>query len=132
MADYTHTNLAELEDMAVKGGFSEFQEARFANEDLDLESLGVSYQAVKPDKHHAFGHRHQKAEEVYVVLSGSGRIHLDDEQIAVERLDAIRVGPEVTRGFEAGSDGLELIVFSPKAAGDAEIVADFFEETAKR
>ena len=132
MADYTHTNLAELEDMAVKGGFSEFQEARFANEDLDLESLGVSYQVVKPDKHHAFGHRHQKAEEVYVVLSGSGRIHLDDEQIAVERLDAIRVGPEVTRGFEAGADGLELIVFSPKAPSDAEIVADFFEETAKR
>lgn len=132
MADYTHTNLAEVKDMAVEGGFSEFQEARFANQDLELESLGVSYQIVKPDKHHAFGHRHQKAEEVYVVLSGSGKIHLDDEEIAVERLDAIRVAPEVTRGFEAGSDGLELIVFSPKAPGDAEIVADFFEEAAAR
>jgi mannose-6-phosphate isomerase-like protein (cupin superfamily) len=132
MADYTHKNLGELEDMAVKGGLSEFQEARFANQDLDLESLGVSYQIVKPDKHHAFGHRHLKAEEVYVVLSGSGKIHLDDEEVAVERLDAIRVGPEVTRGFEAGSDGLELIVFSPKAPGDAEIVPDFFEEAAAR
>jgi mannose-6-phosphate isomerase-like protein (cupin superfamily) len=132
MADYTHTNLAELEDMAVKGGFSEFQEARFANEDLELESLGVSYQIVKPGKHHAFGHRHKRAEEVYVVLSGSGKIHLDDEEVAVERLDAIRVGPEVTRGFEAGSEGLELIVFSPKAPGDSEIVADFFEEAAAR
>jgi mannose-6-phosphate isomerase-like protein (cupin superfamily) len=132
MADYTHTNLAEVKDMAVEGGFSEFQEARFANQDLELESLGVSYQIVKPDKHHAFGHRHQKAEEVYVVLSGSGKIHLDDEEIAVERLDAIRVAPEVTRGFEAGSDGLELIVFSPTAPGDAEIVSDFFEEAATR
>ena len=132
MADYTRTNLAELEDMAVEGGFSEFQEARFANRDLELESLGVSYQIVKPDKHHAFGHRHREAEEVYVVLSGSGRIHLDDEEIPVKRLDAIRVGPEVTRGFEAGSDGLELIVFSPKAPGDAEIVPDFFEEAAPR
>jgi mannose-6-phosphate isomerase-like protein (cupin superfamily) len=132
VADYTHTNLAELEDMAVEGGFSEFQEARFANRDLELESLGVSYQIVKPDKHHAFGHRHREAEEVYVVLSGSGRIHLDDEEIPVKRLDAIRVGPEVTRGFEAGSHGLELIVFSPKAPGDAEIVPDFFEEAAPR
>jgi mannose-6-phosphate isomerase-like protein (cupin superfamily) len=132
MADYTHTNLVELEDMAVKGGFSEFQEARFANEDLELESLGVSYQIVKPGKHHAFGHRHKRAEEVYVVLAGSGKIHLDDEEVAVERLDAIRVGPEVTRGFEAGSEGLELIVFSPKAPGDSEIVADFFEEAAAR
>jgi len=132
MADYTHTNLGEVKDMAVEGGFSEFQEARFANQDLELESLGVSYQIVKPEKHHAFGHRHQKAEEVYVVLSGSGKIHLDDEEVAVERLDAIRVAPEVTRGFEAGSDGLELIVFSPKAPGDAEIVSDFFEEAATR
>ena len=132
MADYAHTNLAELEDMAVKGGFSEFQEARFANQDLELESLGVSYQIVKPDKHHAFGHRHHTAEEVYVVLSGSGKIHLDDEEVAVERLDAIRVGPEVTRGFEAGPDGLELIVFSQKTPGDAEIVADFFGEAATR
>jgi mannose-6-phosphate isomerase-like protein (cupin superfamily) len=83
---------------------------------------------VKPGKHHAFGHRHHEAEEVYVVLSGAGKIHLDDEEVDVERLDAIRVGPEVTRGFEAGDDGLELIVFSEKAPGDAEIVEDFFSD----
>ena len=82
MGNYTHTNLREVEDSAVKGGFSEYQEARFANEDLDLETLGVSYQVVKPGKHHAFGHRHKNAEEVYVVLAGSGeRCHLDDEEV---------------------------------------------------
>ena len=72
MTDYTLKNLGEVEDMAVKGGFSEFQEARFAGSDLDLETLGVSYQIVKPGKHHAFGHRHKEAEEVYVVLAGTG------------------------------------------------------------
>src|SRR5262245_33818128 len=30
MANYTHTNLADVEDAAVKGGFSDSQEARFA------------------------------------------------------------------------------------------------------
>ncbi len=128
MADYTHTNLADVEDAAVKGGFSESQEAHFANEDLDLESLGVSYQVVKPGRHHAFGHRHKEAEEVYVVLSGSGTCRLDDELVEVERLDAIRVAPDVTRGFEAGADGLELIVFSRRTPGDAEIVGDFFAD----
>jgi ABC-type transporter Mla MlaB component/mannose-6-phosphate isomerase-like protein (cupin superfamily) len=128
MANYTLTNLHEVEDAAVKGGFSDSQEARFAHEDLDLETLGVSYQVVKPGKHHAFGHRHKEAEEVYVVLGGSGKIRLDDEEIAVKRLDAIRVAPEVTRGFEAGSDELELLVFSQKTPGDAEIVQDFFED----
>ena len=64
MADYTHTNLGEVEDSAVEGGFSEYQEARFANDDLDLETLGVSYQVVKPGKRHAFGHRHKKARSI--------------------------------------------------------------------
>ena len=128
MADYTHKNLGEVEDAAVKGGFSESQEARFANEDLDLETLGVSYQIVKPGKHHAFGHRHKKAEEVYVILAGAGTCRLDDDEVEVKRLDAIRVAPSVTRGFEAGGDGLELIVFSPSAPGDAEIVDDFFAD----
>src|SRR5512133_2570316 len=114
MTNYTLKNLHDVEDLAVEGGFSDTQEARFADKDLDLEGLGVSYQVVKPGKHHAFGHRHHEAEEVYVVLSGAGKIHLEDEELDVERLDAIRVGPEVTRGFEAGDDGLELIVFSEK------------------
>jgi ABC-type transporter Mla MlaB component/mannose-6-phosphate isomerase-like protein (cupin superfamily) len=128
MADYTHTNLTDVADAAVKGGFSENQEARFANDDLGLATLGVSYQVVKPGMHHAFGHRHKEAEEVYVVLGGSGKIHLDDEEVAVKRLDAIRVAPEVTRGFEAGSDELEILVFSRSAPGDAEIVEGFFDE----
>lgn len=128
MPNYTLTNLTDVEDAAVKGGFSEYQEARFANEDLDLESLGVSYQIVKPGKHHAFGHRHKRAEEVYVVLGGSGKIHLDQEELAVKRLDAIRVAPEVTRGFEADTDELELLVFSRRTPGDAEIVEGYFDE----
>ena len=128
MADYTHRNLHDVEDAAVKGGFSDSQEARFANDDLDLETLGVSYQVVKPGMHHAFGHRHKKAEEVYVVLSGTGKIHLDDDEVEVERLDAIRVAPHVTRGFEAGDDALELLVFSQSTPGDAEIVGDFFAD----
>jgi uncharacterized cupin superfamily protein len=128
MTDFTLKNLGDVEDMAVQGGFSEFQEARFAGGDLGLDTLGVSYQIVKPGKHHAFGHRHQKAVEVYVVLSGAGVLHLDDEAVEVERLDAIRVGPKVTRGFEAGAEGLELLVFSEHVPGDAEIVDDFFDD----
>jgi mannose-6-phosphate isomerase-like protein (cupin superfamily) len=128
MADYTLKNLADVEDAAVEGGFSENQEARFAGRDLDLHTLGISYQVVKAGKHHAFGHRHKKAEEVYVVLDGVGTCKLDDEDVDVKRLDAIRVGPSVTRGFAAGDGPLEPLVFSPSTPGDAELVQDFFEE----
>ena len=38
---------------------------------------------------------------------------------------AIRIAPSVTRAFEADDDGLEILAFSPRAQGDAEIVQDF-------
>ena len=123
--DYTIKNLREVEDMAASQGFGEVQEARFAHGDLDAEQSGISLQRVKPGKRHAFAHRHKQAEEVYVVISGSGRVKLDDELKDVGPLDAIRVAPSVTRAFEAGDDGLDLLAFSPRAAGDAEIVEDF-------
>ena len=123
--DYTIKNLTEVEDMAASQGFGEVQEARFAHEDLDAEQSGISLQKVKPGKRHAFAHRHKEAEEVYVVIRGSGRVKLGDEVEDVRELDAIRVAPSVTRAFEAGDEGLELIAFSPRAKGDAEIVQDF-------
>jgi mannose-6-phosphate isomerase-like protein (cupin superfamily) len=64
-------------------------------------------------------------EEIYVVVSGSGRIKLDDQIEEIGPLDAIRVAPSVTRSFEAGDEGLEFLAFSPRAPGDAEIVEDF-------
>ena len=48
---------------------------------------------------------------------------LDDEVIEIGPMDAIRIAPHVTRAFEAGPDGLELLVFGPHHARDAEIGA---------
>jgi mannose-6-phosphate isomerase-like protein (cupin superfamily) len=123
---HTIKNLREVEDMAATQGFSETQEARFAQTDLRAEETGISYQVVRPGKRQAFAHRHKEAEEIYVVLSGSGRIKLDDEIEEIEAMDAIRIAPKVTRGFEAGPEGLELLVFGPRHEGDAEVVQDFW------
>ena len=56
----------------------------------------------------AFGHHHQHAEEVFVVLAGGGRVRIDDEIRDVRPLDAIRIAPDSPRAIEAGPDGLEL------------------------
>ena len=69
-------------------------------------------------------HRHHSAEEIYVILSGTGRAKLDDEIVEVRPLDAIRVPPEVARAFEAGGDGLEFLAFGPHHPGDGEPVDD--------
>jgi hypothetical protein len=43
-------------------------------------------------------------------------------------LDALRVAPGVVRAFEAGPDGIELLAFGPRHAGDGEIIADWWTD----
>ncbi len=129
MADpYTLKKLTDVEDTAPGFGLGEIQEARFANDDLEVEDTGVSHQRLKADKRQGFAHKHDKAEEVYVVLSGSGRVKLDDEIVELGALDAIRVSPGVTRQFEAGPDGLELLAVGPHHKGDGEVIQDWWTD----
>ena len=124
---YTIRNLHDVEDSAPKFGFSETQEARFPREDLGAETIGLAYHVVRPGKRQAFAHRHHDAEEVYVVLSGAGRLKLDDDVVEIRTMDAIRVAPQVARSFEAESDGLALLAFGPRHEGDGEIIQDFWD-----
>jgi quercetin dioxygenase-like cupin family protein len=130
MSGFTIENLQRVEDSAPKFGFGHLMEARFAAGALGAEATGLAYQKLKPGKRQAFGHRHENAEEVYVVLAGNGRIRLGDEIREIERLDAIRVSPEVPRAFEAGPDGLEILAFGPRHAGDGELLHDFWPADA--
>lgn len=122
---YTIKNLREVEDVAPDHGFSEIQEARFPRADLGAESTGLAYHRLHPGKR-GFGHRHESAEEVYVVLSGSGRMKIDEEVVELSPMDSIRVAPQVGRAFEAGPDGLELLVFGPRHDRDGEILEGFW------
>jgi uncharacterized cupin superfamily protein len=125
---HTHLNLDTVEDDAAKHGFGEFGEARFATGDLDAQDTGISLHRLRPGRRQSFGHRHTAAEEVYVVLSGSGRIKLDDEIVELRTLDAVRVAPPVARCFEAGDDGMELIACGPRRRGDGEILPDWWTD----
>jgi mannose-6-phosphate isomerase-like protein (cupin superfamily) len=127
---YTHLNLGEVEDAAPPNGFGDRWEARVARQALDAEQTGLTHFRLRPGKRSPFVHRHANAEEVYVVLAGSGRIKLDDQLADVRPLDAIRVAPAVARAFEAGPDGLELIAFGPHHEGDGEPVDDGWAEAS--
>jgi uncharacterized cupin superfamily protein len=111
VAGYTVANLKELENSAEQFGLAPDVEARFGRTALGAERTGVSYQRLAPNARYPFGHRHADQEEIYVVLSGSGRLKLDDDVVDVLAWDAIRVAPETTRCFEAGPDGIELLAF---------------------
>lgn len=125
---YTIFNLRDAEDMAVKGGFSDTQEARFPWRDLDAEATGVALLKVKAGQRQPFAHRHDQAEEIYVVLGGSGQIKLDDEVLDLKPMDAVRIAPQVTRSLQGGPDGIEVLAFGPHHAGDSEMVEGFWDE----
>jgi mannose-6-phosphate isomerase-like protein (cupin superfamily) len=122
---YTIKNLREVEDVAPKFGFDSVQEARFGFHDLEAEDTGLAYHRIKPGQR-GLGHRHDEAEEIYVVLGGTGRIKLGDDVRDIGPFDAIRVAPTVIRAFEAGPDGLELLAIGFGEGGDAETLKEFW------
>jgi len=46
--------------------------------------------------------------------------------VTVQALDAIRVAPQIVRGFEAGPSGLEILAFGPHHQNDGELVREGF------
>ena len=123
---YTKVNLkSDVQDSAQQFELAPDLEARFASRDLGLERSGTGYERLAPNFRVPFGHTHKEQEEVYVVVSGSGRLKLDDEIVDFSQWDAFRVAPEVWRCFEAGPEGCEILAFgAPKVdnpAADAEM-----------
>ena len=123
MPGYTIVNLLEIDDDVQ--GRVEGLEGRFSRKFLGSRDLGVSHWKYAPDLRNPMGHSHREQEEAYVVVSGSGRVRLDDEVHDVRLWDVVRVAPEVVRGFEAGPDGLSLIaVGGPKPEGGDGVLSD--------
>jgi mannose-6-phosphate isomerase-like protein (cupin superfamily)/quinol monooxygenase YgiN len=127
-APYTVHRLTETDDSAARFGLGETGEARFPANDLAAAQTGLAHYRIRPGRRQTFGHRHERVEEVYVVLSGSGRVKLDDEIVQIAALDSIRVAPPVVRCFEAGSDGLELLAFGPHRKGDGELLHGWWSD----
>ncbi|HXW58243.1 MAG TPA: hypothetical protein VEJ23_02065 [Solirubrobacteraceae bacterium] len=123
---YTIKNLRDTEDKAPGFGLSDVGEAHFPREELGAQSTGLAFHVLAPEKRQAFGHRHQQAEEIAVVLAGGGRVRLDNDIVEISELDAIRLAPSVARGFEAGPDGMTVLVFGPHYDSDGELLRDFW------
>jgi uncharacterized cupin superfamily protein len=127
MADYTVKNLMDVTNSAEQFGI-EGMEARFPKGDLGLGKLGVSYQKLAPNSRQPFGHKHAEQEEVYVVLSGAGRVKVDDDIVDLKEWDAVRVAGEAMRQFEAGPDGLTYLAIGAPLAKDTEMVDGWWSD----
>jgi quercetin dioxygenase-like cupin family protein len=108
MSSFAVVNLQDLED--ATGGRAPGIEGRFARNQLDSRDLGVSMFRYAANVRSPIAHKHGVQEEAYIVVAGSGRVLLDDEVHEIRQWDVVRVAPEVMRAFEAGPDGLDLVV----------------------
>jgi uncharacterized cupin superfamily protein len=115
---FTRRNIkGDLEDVGSNFDGAPDLEFRLATKELGLERSGLGYQRVPPGYRFPYGHTHRTQEEVYVVFGGSGRMKLDDEIIELAAWDAVRVAPGTWRGYEAGPDGLEILVIGAPNLG---------------
>jgi mannose-6-phosphate isomerase-like protein (cupin superfamily) len=116
---FTLVNIrADLEDLGRNFDGSPDLEFRAATKALGLTESSVSYQRVPPGYRFPYGHTHMKQEEVYVVVRGSGRMKVDDEIVELKEWDAVRVPPGTWRGYEAGPEGLEILVIGAPNLGE--------------
>jgi mannose-6-phosphate isomerase-like protein (cupin superfamily) len=125
---HARINFDDVPDMAPKFGMGEIGEARSVHADVGAERIGMSLYRMNPGRRHGFGHRHREAEEMYIVLSGSGRVKVDDDIVDLRRLDVVRVAPGSVREFEAGPDGMELLATGMRVEGDAEMLPGWWTD----
>jgi uncharacterized cupin superfamily protein len=127
MTDFTQKNIKDdLANAAEKFGLAPDLEARFGRGDLGLQGGGFSYQRLAPSARGTTGHRHERQEELYVIIGGGGRMKLDDEVRELRQWDAVRFAPAVARAFEAGPEGLELLAIGFGEGGDGEMLEDLW------
>ena len=84
-------------------------------------------------------HRHAEEEELYVLLEGTGRIRIgDDDPLTVAPLDALIVEPRTTRQVfnDTEADALWLVVGAPQGPANTlemtdEQLADLYPDGPK-
>jgi uncharacterized cupin superfamily protein len=131
MGGYTKVNLKEdVDDQAPNFGLEGRIEARMARVALELENAGVTYQRLAPNFRVPFGHKHKRQEEIYILVSGSARIKLEDQVLELKPWDAVRVHKDTIRGFEGGPEGAELLAIgAPNTGpGDAEVLQGWWAD----
>jgi quercetin dioxygenase-like cupin family protein len=98
---------------------------------LEASALGARLWRLAPGQA-STRHRHIQMEELYVLLEGSGRVRIDDEEpLTLAPLDSFLVEPGSTRQLfnDTDADQLWLVVGAPpEAANTLEMTAELMRQ----
>ena len=90
----------------------------FLKNELGLTSMEVSLNWLPPGAGMPFTHRHQKNEELYVFLTGSGEFQAGKEIFPIKPGTCVRCGQEVDRAWRCtGEEPLTFICIQAPAGG---------------
>ncbi len=76
---------------------------------MDIEETGMTVKVTLNPGHHMNYHSHERRDEVWTVISGSGTAILDDKKIEVKVGDVLTMPAGCKHTIFAGDDGLKLI-----------------------
>src|SRR3954447_8264893 len=125
MADYTIKKLGEVPD--VMGDYP--GEMYMFADHLGTEQIAFSFRRMPPDTggRGSYGHRHEKQDEVYYVISGTLTFKCEDDEFQVDGGTAVNVPAHVVRSVHNDTDeDVHIVIVSIKAEDEAQMTPDFW------
>ncbi len=113
-SNYSVEHIGPFDDL-LKRDFMGFPGKYFVGRELGLTGCEVSLNRLPAGKYMPFLHAHQKNEELYIVLRGSGMFSVDGDEFPIQEGSLIRVAPEGERGWKAGDEDLYFICIQAEA-----------------
>ncbi|MFL5867103.1 MAG: cupin domain-containing protein [Thermoleophilaceae bacterium] len=125
MADYTIKKLSDVPD--VMGDYP--GEMHMFGDHLGTEQIAFSFRRMPPDTggRGSYGHRHEKQDEVYYVISGTLTFKCEDDEFQVDGGTAVNVPAHVVRSVHNDTDeDVHIVIVSIKAEDEAQMTPDFW------
>ena len=105
-AKYSHGNVGKIADFTGKV---------FVKEALNQTSCEISFGVLEPGQAVPFFHSHKANEENYIVLSGEGKVQIDDDVFAVSEGSVVRVATNSDRNMKnTGATNLVYLCIQAK------------------
>ena len=111
--NYTAINIGSLEDIKsyslihAKTG-KEVKGKLFVQRPTNATGTEISFTTIPPKSELGYFHQHNKDEETYIILKGSGYYQVDDECFPIRTGSVIRVAPAGVRSL-CNTDEEEMI-----------------------
>ncbi len=94
---------------------------RVVDHELPMQYIGMTANAFEPGEEAGYWHTHSAIEELYVFLSGSGQLALDDEVVDVGPGTGVRVWQGVWRTWRCLPESAEPLRWFCIRAGGTEL-----------